>query len=400
MSILSQSSLVLASLNACTTHFATTLKGLTMLNSTGFIILAFIMSLPVEYVRADEQPLFVGTHVAERGIYASTIDLATGEFGTTSSVGDAPRPGFLALHPHLPLLYAVTQETGKPSGGVRVFQFTPQSLALESVGQVSTEDEGATHLALDSAGKKLVVVHYSGGSTALVPVSDEGKIDSVSDLVRHSGSSVNPQRQGEPHAHGVAFDSSGQFACVADLGTDEVIVYRLEEGKLTRCSAWKAAPGAGPRHVAFHPNGRWLYCVNELNSTLNALAFDADSGELSEMQTIGTLPDDFEGTSYTAEVVVHPNGRFVYISNRGHDSTTVFAIHAETGALSVVEFEPTGGGHPRSIGIDPSGRFLIAANRDANNLVSFHLDSETGKLLPTGYEVTVPQPVCVVFPSM
>ncbi len=364
------------------------------------MLLSTMMSLSANPAVAADQPLLVGTHQAAHGIYASTLDMNTGELGPARSVGDAPRPGFLALHPSLPLLYTVAQEKSKPSGGVRSFHIDSRTLALTPAQKVSTGDDGATHLALDPDSKILVVAHYSGGSTALLPLDNQGRLQQLSDLVEHTGSSVDPKRQNESHAHGVAFDAQGTFACIADLGTDEVIVYGLDEGKLSRQSAWKAAPGAGPRHLAFHPNGRWLYCVNELNSTLDALTFDAKTGQLSDLQTIGTLPEEFDGASYTAEVVVHPNGRFVYISNRGHDSTAVFAIDNTTGKLTLVEFEPTGGGHPRFIGIDPSGRFLIAANRDANNLVSFHLDPETGKLTATGHEVEVPQPVCVVFPKV
>ncbi len=348
---------------------------------------------------ADDQSLLVGTSVEQRGIYASTLNLDTGEFSPARMVGDAPRPGFLALHPRLPLVYAVTRENQQPSGGVRVFQIEPETCELTPIGQQPTGDEGATHLALDPTGKTIVVAHYSGGSTAVLPLRDDGTLQPLAMLVEHTGSSANPNRQNEPHAHGVAFDASGQFAFVADLGTDEVIVYRLlASNKLERHSAWNAGPGAGPRHLAFHPNGRWLYCINELDSTLNALDFDEKTGKLTDLQTIGTLPPDYNEESWTAEVVVHPNGRFVYCSNRGHNSTAVFSIDAGNGQLTLQEIEPTLGGHPRFIGIDPSGRYLIAANRDSNNLVSFHLDPETGAIKPTGHQVEIPKPVCVVFP--
>jgi len=352
---------------------------------------------------AAEQLLFVGTHADQQGIYACTLDLETGEFSPARKVSDAPRPGFLALHPKLPLLYAVTQEsvvsTDGPSGGLRAFQFDSKTGELTLLSQQTTGDEGATHLALDPAGKTIVVAHYSGGSTAVLPLDDEGAIQPWTAKIEHVGSSTHPNRQQEPHAHGVAFDASGQFVCVADLGTDEVIVYRLIAGeKLERHTLWNAHPGAGPRHLAFHPNGRWLYCINELDSTLNVLNFDNETGNLTELQTIGTLPPGCTESNATAEVVVHPSGQFVYGSNRGLDSTAVFAIDPHTGQLSLVENEPTQGGHPRFIGIEPSGRYLIAANRDANNLVSFLIDPKTGALTPTGHQTEVPQPVCVVFP--
>jgi len=362
----------------------------------GLITMACLLS---QNASAADQRMFVGTHAEQQGIYASTLDLETGEFGPARAVGDAPRPGFLALHPKLPLLYAVTQEKKDPVGGLRAFRFDSATGELTLLGQQSTGDEGATHLALDRAGKAIVVAHYSGGSTAVLPLDDEGALQPRTSLTRHSGSGAMPDRQKEPHAHGVAIDASGQFACVADLGTDEVIVYRLLAGeKLERHAVWNAHPGAGPRHLAFHPNGRWLYCINELDSTLNALIFDSQTGKLTELQTVGTLPPAVTESNSTAEVVVHPSGKFVYGSNRGHDSTAVFAINAETGRLTFLETEPTQGGHPRFIGIEPSGKYLIAANRDADNLVSFQINLDTGTLTPTGHEVSIPQPVCVVFP--
>ena len=295
------------------------------------------------------------------------------------------------------MLYAVTRESTQPAGGVRAFKIDGVGLAL--VATQATGGDGATHLAIDPAGRTMVVANYSSGSTAVLPIEAEGCVEARTAIVEHSGSGADPGRQTEPHAHGVAFDASGRFACVADLGTDEVIVYRmLVGGKLERHSVWKSAPGAGPRHVAFHPGGQWLYCLNELDSTMAVLSFDSELGTLAELQTLGTLPSDFEGANTTAEVVVHPSGKFVYGSNRGDDSTAVFAVDGETGRLTLVEIEPTRGGHPRFIGIEPSGQFLIAANRDSDNLVSFRIDSTTGALTPTGFEASVPKPVCVVFP--
>lgn len=358
-----------------------------------------IGALQVAAANSAEQMLLVGTQLPEQGIYACKLDMKTGGLTRAESVGDAPRPGFLALHPTLPVVYSIAAEQAKPNGGVRTFQIDWDQASLSLTGRQATGDEGATHLVVTPDGQSIVVAHYSGGSTSVLPLNQAGEIGKLTSLVEHTGSSVVANRQGEPHAHGVAVDSTNQFVCVADLGTDEVIVYRLAEGQqLERHTAWNAKPGAGPRHLAFHSGGKWLYCINELDSTLTVLSFDKASGQLAEVQTVGTLPDNFSGSNSTAEVVIHPNGRFVYISNRGHDSTAVFAIDQESGKLTLVEIEPTQGGHPRFIGIEPSGEYLIAANRDANNLVSFKIDPETGKLTPTGYQVAVPKPVCVVFP--
>lgn len=369
------------------------------------IVMSAILS---QRASAADQLLFVGTNASQQGIYASTLDLETGEFSPAQAVGDAPYPGFLALHPNLPMLYTISREDdakkkGMPTGGVRSFRIEAKTRQLTLINRQTTGDEGTTHLAVDPAGKMLAVANYSGGSTTLMPLSDSGAIEELTTLVKHTGSSIHPSRQKAPYAHGVAWDASGQFVCVADLGTDEVIVYRVladeePEEQLQRQSVWKAKPGAGPRHLSFHPNGKWLYSINELDSTLTALNFDNKTGELSELQTIGTLPSDFSGSNTTAEVVVHPSGKFVYSSNRGHDSTALFAIDANTGRLTFIKTEPTQGGHPRFIGMEPSGKYLIAANRDADNLVSFRIDQETGVLTPTGHQVSIRQPVCVVFP--
>ncbi len=371
-----------------------------MSNALSLVLFAGMLFLSPQCLFAADQPLFVGTNAKVQGIYACKLNLSTGEFSSARAVGDAPRPGFLALHPKLPLLYAITREDTHPSGGLRLFRMQSASQELTLLGQQSTGDEGATHLALLPSGAAVLVAHYNGGSTSLLPLDEEGSIEPLATIVLHSGSSIHPQRQTKAYAHGVAVDASGQFACVADLGADQVLVYRvIAQRKLEKSSSWKAAPGAGPRHLAFHPNGKWLYSINELNSTLTVLSFDSKSGKLTELQSVSTLPSDFSAPSTTAEVVVHPSGKFVYASNRGHDSTAVFAIDADTGRLSLVEIEPTLGGHPRFIGLEPSGHYFVAANRDANNLVSFRIDQTTGKLTPTGHQVSIPQPVCVVFPS-
>jgi len=383
-------------------------------------VIASIGFLPTDAANTDAAPtdaapathkehrMLIGTSVRENGIYACTLNSDTGELSETKPVGDAPRPSFLALHPTRPIVYAVTTEAETPSGGVRAFRFSADSEQLLPIGLQPTGDHGATHLAVTPDATSLIVVHYSGGSTTRLPLSTEGTIEPRAALVAHQGSSLHASRQSEPHAHGIAIDSSGQFACVADLGTDEVIVYRLPRNDLPdndlpssdlkRLSAWKAQPGAGPRHLAFHPNEKWLYSINELDSTMSVLEFNGPEGKLTELQTLSTLPDGFEGENSTAEVVVHPNGKFLYGSNRGHDSTALFAIASETGRLTLVETTPTGGQHPRFIGLDPTGQFLIVANRDSNNLVSFRVDAQTGRLDPTGYETIVPKPVCVVFP--
>ncbi|MDA0837106.1 MAG: lactonase family protein [Planctomycetota bacterium] len=345
----------------------------------------------------SKQVLFIGNSTQDQGIFSCTLNTETGELSESKLAVEAPKPGFLAFHPSKPILYAVTGEDAAPNGGVRSFQINRDEGTLTQINQQLTGDNGATHLEADREGKALLVAHYSGGSTSSLPLNDDGSIGELAVNIPHQGSSAH-ERQKQPHAHGIAIDHQNRFACVADLGTDQVVVYRMLDGAhLEPASSWTAAPGSGPRHMAFHPNGKWLYCIHEINGTLSALAYNGKEGVVTEIGTYSTLPEDFTGENTTAEVVVHPNGKFVYGSNRGHDSTAVYAMDQETGALERIQIEPTLGGHPRHIGIDPTGTFFIAANRDNNNLVSFTIDQETGRLTPTGHQTSAPTPVCVVF---
>jgi 6-phosphogluconolactonase len=218
-------------------------------------------------------------------------------------------------------------------------------------------------------------------------------------FIQHEGSSVDPRRQAGPHAHSINVAPDNRFAFVADLGLDRVMIYRFDPQRGTleaNNPPWASlAPGAGPRHFAFHPSGRSAYVINEMKSTVTAFAYDANRGSLDEIQTVTTLPESFIGNNTTAEVQVHPSGRFLYGSNRGHDSIAVYAIDAETGRLTFVEHESTGGSTPRNFGLDPDGRYLLAANQASDSVVVFRIDAATGALTPTGHSIEVPSPVCV-----
>jgi len=286
------------------------------------------------------------------------------------------------------------------NGAVRAYRIERPDGTLRLLNKAPTHDNGTTHLAVDHQARAVVVCHYGGNGTSAIPLGPRGRLSqSVSQIV-HAGSSVHPQRQTRPHPHGVAIDLAGRFVFVADLGSDRVEVFWLDQQTvLSRHAFWKAAAGAGPRHVTFHPTGRWLYCINELDSTISVLQFDARQGKLAEVETISTLPKGWKGKSTTAEVVVHPGGRFLYGSNRGHDSTAVFAIDPDDGTLALVEHEPTQGQHPRFVGLDPSGRIYVAANLHSDRLVAFRIDAESGALEATGQQLAVPRPMCVVFTS-
>jgi 6-phosphogluconolactonase len=239
------------------------------------------------------------------------------------------------------------------------------------------------------------------GSVCVLPIGEDGALGDATDVIQHHGSSVDPIRQNGPHAHAVTLDDSGCYAFIPDLGLDRVMIYRFdaERGKLEpHETPWvETAPGAGPRQLVMHPGSRYAYLINELDSTMTAFRYDRDNGTLQEIQTLSTLPEGFEGVSTCAEVQIAPSGKFLYGSNRGHDSIVMYAIDQRDGRLTPIAHESTQGKTPRNFVVDPAGEFLVAANQDTNNLVTFRLDPASGKLSPTGYEVEAPTPVCVKF---
>jgi 6-phosphogluconolactonase len=254
---------------------------------------------------------------------------------------------------------------------------------------------------VDPTGKCLLVANYGSGSIAALPIRADGSLAEPSAVIQHQGSSVNSQRQAGPHAHFITPDPRNRFALTCDLGLDQVLVYRLDAAKssLTANNPPFAGvkPGAGPRHLAFHPSGRFVFLINEMGSTLTVFAYDAKRGALKELQTISTLPEGFAGNSTCAEVQVHPSGKFVYGSNRGHDSIAVFSFDAASGKLTCLEHQPTQGKTPRHFALDPAGHWLLAENQDSDNVVVFRVDAKTGRLSPAGQTVSVGAPVCAVF---
>jgi len=350
--------------------------------------------------------VYVGTYTwaKSKGIYSLRMDLATGALSAPELAAEATNPTFLAVHPSRRFLYAVGEIgnfAGKRSGAVSAFAIDPESGKLRALNQQPSGGAGPCHVAVDKAGKNLLVANYSGGSVAVLPIGEDGKLAEPSAVIQHKGSGPDPKRQEGPHAHSINLDPAGRFAFACDLGLDKVLVYRFDpaQGKLSANDppAASVAPGAGPRHLAFHPNGRFTYVINEMGSTITAFTYDADRGLLSELQTISALPPDFKGENTTAEVQVHPSGRFLYGSNRGHNSIAIFAVDPETGRLTAAGHQPTQGRNPRNFGIDPTGAYLVAANQDSSNLVVFRIDPKSGALAPTGVTAEVPLPVCVKF---
>jgi 6-phosphogluconolactonase len=348
--------------------------------------------------------VYVGTYTGKdsKGIYRFDFDLASGKLSNRELAGETVNPSFLAIHPNRRFLYAVNEIAdfgGKQAGAVTAFALDPQSGKLARLNQQSSGGAAPCHLVVDKAGKHVLAANYGGGSAVVLPILADGRLGEATDFVQHKGTGTNPQRQEGPHAHSINLDSPNRHAVVADLGLDKVLIYRFDEakGKLSPNDPPFVAlpPGSGPRHFAFHPNGRNAYVINELASTVTAFDYNADRGVLKPVQTVSTLPPGSNPSNSTAEVQVHPSGRFLYGSNRGFNTIAVFAIDPQTGELRPVGQQ----GHriktPRNFGIDPTGQYLIVANQDGNSLVVFRIDPGTGELKPTGAVADVPTPVCV-----
>jgi 6-phosphogluconolactonase len=349
--------------------------------------------------------VFVGTYTGpkSKGIYRMEMDAATGKLSEPELAAETLSPSFLAIHPTGRFLYAVAEVGSigpKKTGAVTVFSLDPRSGKVEALNQQSSEGPGPCHLVVDRAGKHVLVANYSGGSVAVLPIGPDGKLGEATSSKKHTGSSVNKDRQEAPHAHSINLDPANRFAFAADLGVDKIFVYRYDSDKGTLepndPPAAVLAPGAGPRHFAFHPDGKHAYVINELAQSITAFRYDPEHGVLTTMQTVPTLAESFKGNT-TAEVVVHPSGKFLYGSNRGYNSIAAFSIDPNTGDLTAAGQQRTDIKIPRNFNIDPSGKFLVVANQDGDSLVVFRIDEKTGALEPTGHMSKVGTPVCVKF---
>jgi 6-phosphogluconolactonase len=360
---------------------------------------------------AGEQPktpkvwVFVGTYTnggQSKGIYRLEFDLSTGKLGAPVVAGTSVNPSFLAIHPNRRFLYAVN-EIGdfqkKQSGAVSAFSIDPKSGDLTLINQQPSGGAAPCHLVVDRLGRHVLAANYGGGSVCVLPFGENGRLGEATAFIQHRGASVNKQRQEAPHAHSVNLDPANRFAFVADLGLDKVLIYRFDAGKGTLTAnqppSASVKPGAGPRHFTFHPNGRVAYVINELDSTVTVFDYDAEKGALKEKQSVSTLPPGYAGRNGTAEVVVHPSGKFLYGSNRGHDSIAVFTVDQQTGKLTPAGFQNANIKTPRNFAIDPSGALLLVANQDADSIIVFRINQKTGQLLPTGNSAQVPRPVCL-----
>ena len=350
--------------------------------------------------------VYIGTYTRgskSKGIYRMTFDPKTGELTEPVLAGETVNPTFLAIHPTRKFLYAVNEVEdfvkGKRVGGVSAFAIGTEG-GLTLLNARSSGGGGPCHVITDKAGKNALVANYGGGSCGVLPIGTDGKLSPLSGFDQHEGSGPDKGRQEGPHAHSINLDAAEKFAFVADLGLDKIFVYRYDAKKGTITPSKPAfastPPGGGPRHLAFHPDGKFAYTNNEMGSSVTAMTYDGEAGRLAPIQTITTLPRPTKGNS-TAEIVVHPSGKFLYCSNRGHNSIAIFAIDPETGRLTAKGFQGEGINVPRNFVLSPDGTFCLVANQDGHSVIVFRVNGETGALEPTKAKVAVQAPVCLRF---
>jgi len=313
-------------------------------------------------------------------------------------------PSFVALDPTKRFLYVINEigdYEGKKSGSIEAYSINPNAGTLQLLNRQSLNSPGPAHLAVDPTGRYVVVAVYGGGEFVVLPIQTDGRLGTVHSVLKDAGTGPNRNRQDAPHPHSVVFDPDGRFIAAADLGIDKVQIFRLNNGVLERVSEASVAPGAGPRHLAFSRDAKVLYVIDEINATITVFAYDPATGKIGQtLQTISTEPPGYSGPHSTAEIAVHPSGKFLYGSNRGAQSIVCYRTDASTGKLSVIGFAGQGVNYPRNFVIDPSGKWLYVANQTADNIVQFEINPETGALRPAGHATASITPVAMVFRTM
>jgi 6-phosphogluconolactonase len=356
---------------------------------------------------AQDLILYVGTYTSggkSEGIYLYRMNSFSGELKPLGVAKGIDDPSYLTIDGNRKFLYSVNETSeflGKKTGAVTAFAIDQRSGELKKLNQQPSHGTSPCYITVDPSGKFVLVANYSSGSLAVLPIQSDGSLGESSDVVQHQGSGPNQKRQEGPHAHCIVLDRSGKYAYAADLGLDKVMIYHFDAkaGKLTPNTQpfAQTKPGAGPRHFVIHPSGKFAYVINEIDSSLTGFTYDGSKGTLTELQTVSTLPEGFQGENSCADIHIHPSGRYLYGSNRGHDSIVAFTIDVRSGKLSYLAHEPTQGKTPRNFALDPSGSFLFAANQNSDTVVTFQIDRKTGKLKPAGQVTEIPKPVCLKF---
>lgn len=350
---------------------------------------------------AAEWLVYFGTYTSTntKGIYVSRFDPGTGKLSAPELAAETKNPTFLAVHPNGRYLYAANEVN--EASAMSAFAIDTRNGKLTPLNQQTFAGSGACHISVDATGKCLLVANYNSGSIAALPIHADGSLGEATTTIEHTGSGANPDRQAGPHAHFISPSPDNRFALNCDLGLDKVFIYRLDPSAarlVTNDPACASvASGSGPRHLVFSHDGKFVYVINEMASTISAFTYDATNAAMTEVQTVSILPKDFSRNNTAAEIALLPSGKFLYASNRGFDSITVFAVDEKTGRLAFVEYQSTQGRAPRHFAIDPTGRWLLAENQMSDSVVVFAIDPGTGRLKPTGQTISVGAPVCAVF---
>lgn len=353
---------------------------------------------------ANEYFVFVGTHAhnASEGIYVYRMDALSGILTPAANPANIEDSLFVVLDPSHHFLYAAVETYGSSgiyAGMVSAFSVDVSTGSLNFLNSQSSGGDGACHMSVDATGTNLLVANYGSGTVSLLPIKPDGSLGKLSHNIQHSGSSVDKDRQEGPHAHSITLDQNNKYALATDLGTDQIITYKLDKegNKLTEAGIPPLAtvPGSGPRHLDFHPDGDYVYVINEINSTIATYSYDTSTGNLNLLQVVSALPSSFSGSNTCADIHVSPSGDFLYGSNRGHDSLVIFSIDPEDRTLTYVGHESSQGKVAQNFAIDPTGQILLVANSESGTVVTFHIDTQTGRLNPTGHVTAVPAPACV-----
>lgn len=366
---------------------------------TAWIFAALAGFLPAA-AQADlpqRELVYVGS--GHRNIYAFWLDMTSGSLTSIGEVAEIAAPSFLAISPDHQNLYAISEGQTTNNSFISAFQMNLASGQLAPLNTQATGGAGPCYVAVDQSGRDVLVANYNSGSEAVFPIIGQGALGPMSSFIQDKGSSVNPQRQTGPHAHCIVTDASDAHAFECDLGTDKIMIFKFDPAHGTLVAGdlpfVSVKPGSGPRHIAFHPTGKYAFVANEMASTLTGFLYDSAHGTLLQKQELSLLPLDFKGQNTAAEVAVHPSGNFVYASNRGDNSIVEFTCNPESGWLTFSERTPTGGKTPRNFEIDPTGTYLLAANQDSGTVLVFSIDKSTGHLKPTGAAAAVDLPMCV-----
>jgi len=349
---------------------------------------------------AQDWTVYVGTYTRgpSKGIYAYNFDRSSGKLKSIGLAAETSNPSFLAVHPSQRFLYAVNEND---NGTVSAFAVEPGG-KLKAINQVSSKGSGPCHLSVDHTGKWLFVANYNNGSVAAIPIHADGSLGEAAATFQDSGKSVNPDRQAGPHAHNAAISPDNRFVWICDLGLDEILSYHIDAAKGMTPNYppfARVQPGSGPRHIVFRADSKFAYVESEMAANVTVFSYNADKGTMRAIQVISALPQDYTGPKSGAEIALHPNSRFLYTSNRVHDSIAMFKVDAAKGTLLFAGTVPSGGKTPRNFAIDPSGHYLFAANQDSSNIVTFKIDPQSGNLTPTADPYEVGFPVCIVFLS-